>query len=1351
VADFFKEEPMKSWLSAPIRVLGLLIVGSVIIVPWAGVATGRGERSSPSQRTITAPRSITLRAHHRGWPRLTFQDAADEDADAPDLFDAENRLAREQTSVVPLAESARLLDPRSLARGDLDGDGVGDVLILDRSGDHSHLVVREATTAGTLRRERAYELALTHPIAGVVDDFTLDGHLDVVVVGSSEGILLVGDGAGGFARRVTFSPGEAIGAVTSGDFTGDGRPDLILAAGGPARLILLRGAGSEGFGSQQTVALRPARRGGDPRAIRLADLNADGRLEVVVAWAGDAPGVTIFSGSADGTWRPLQDIDLPLASPPTDLAVADCDLDGIADIALSTATGDVFLIRGISAGSFRAEAVASVGGLPTSLVTGHFDADGYTDLALAVPAENRVVVLLGDGRGGFSSPLALDVESEPVVLMATRLNRDALDDIVIGKHSGRGLVLALTAASTITVTTAADVVGVDGRVSFREALLMAAQNPGPDVIAFNIPASEAVSGIFTITVNGALGPLPAVSDGGTTIDGTTQPGFAGRPLIVLNGQNAGLADGLKITSSLNVVAGLVINGFLGSGVKIIVDPPESSTATGNIVRGCYIGTDARGETSVGNGLFGILITRNRTQANIIGGTRPGDRNVISGNGSNGIELDFPTFGNLIQGNYIGTTADGSRPLPNGGDGVLISGARENQIGGREPGAGNVISGNTGSGVKIIGVSGNTVAGNFIGTDATGTRPVGNGSDGVSLTGEAHNNTVGGLSAGARNVISGNAANGVKIARGLSNEVIGNIIGTDRTGTAAIPNGSNGVLLTAGSQNNTVGGMDPAAANIIGGNTGDGITVAAASIGNVIAGNLIGTGDAQGTIRIGNGGSGVTILGAQNNAILGNTIAYNTGAAVQVLTSDTVPAQGNRISCNSTFANGGLGIDLNGDGVTLNDAGDVDDGPNKLMNFPVVTDISPTTGGVLLRGRLDTSNPAGARIEVFLADPDPSSFGEGKVCLTREVIPASDGTFAVTLAGVTPATALTLTATDESGNTSEFSRVAPPVDNQPPSVRVTAPNGGELVIAGTVVAITWVSSDNVGLQAHILALSLDSGQTCSIPIARVGGDVRAFAWLVPENLTSSTARVCVTAVDQFDNRATDTSDGDFVIAREDREPPLVRILSPNGGETIAAGSPFLIRWEASDNVGIMSCDVLFSADGGASFNPIAERLAGDVRSLVWNVPAGVTTTRGRILVRCRDLAGNLGQDNSDADFAVDSRPPTVSGVTVEDVNGPAFSFLARETITIRWTASDDIAIASQRIELSRDGGQTFEPLRDMSGNVVGDNIAPDARSFQWTIPVGTRTNDGRFRVTAVDRTGKTGSALSARIFIISSPF
>ena len=141
------------------------------------------------------------------------------------------------------------------------------------------------------------------------------------------------------------------------------------------------------------------------------------------------------------------------------------------------------------------------------------------------------------------------------------------------------------------------------------------------------------------------------------IDGTTQPGWSGRPIIVLSGRRAGLADGLVITSSLNGIAGLGFNGGDGNGVKFFVDPPEAGTATGIIVRGCYIGSVPTGLRSVVNGLYCVLITRNRSLANLIGGTTPAERNVISGNRSNGIELDFPTFGNLILG-----TISGRRPM-----------------------------------------------------------------------------------------------------------------------------------------------------------------------------------------------------------------------------------------------------------------------------------------------------------------------------------------------------------------------------------------------------------------------------------------------------------------------------------------------------------------------------------------------------------------------------------------------------------------------------------------------------------------------------------------------------------------
>lgn len=1333
----------RSWLV----VIGAFVVGVGVVLREDPAVSGAASSSSSPSRSL-------VRLDPRAWPRVSFRALGDEDFFA---HGAECPPEAQLLGMTARADWERRAWPRRFALGDVNGDGLTDLWLFGQWQGSAMLMVTVRRADDRFCPGFALDLGWGEIADVAVTDVTGDGHADAVVAFAEAPLLeiLIGDGRGGIADRKEMVLEEPARAIAVGDLTGDGYADIVLAFGAPTRAVLLVGRGGGRF---ERAGVLPLWGAADPIALRVADLDRDGRDDLLLAHRG---GVVWARGTTTGLGAPA-----PLLEgvEPTDLVVADFDLDGRADVAVSDRVGNVQLWLGTAREGFVRGGRWFVGGPTSALAAGHFDADGHRDLVVALADRNHLVLLMGDGAGGFDEAFDLEVDDPVVAVLAARVNRDALDDLLIGRERQGGWLVAVTEAARIVVTTTADEIREDGRVSLREAILAANGMPpnrdvvgrsgAPEIIAFHIPESERRDGVFTIEVDGALGPLPRLTDGGTVIDGTTQPGWTGRPIIVLSGRRAGLADGLVVTSSLNVIAGLVINGFEGSGVKIIVDPPESGAATGNIIRGCYIGTDPSGRRSVGNGLYGILITRNRTQANLIGGTTPADRNVISGNRSNGIELDFPTFGNFIVGNYIGTTADGTSPLPNGGAGVFISGARDNVVGGREPGAGNLISGNSGSGVHIVGVFGNQVQGNWIGVDATGRQALPNGGDGVSLIGGAHGNLIGGPAPVARNVISGNAQNGVRLADAFSNQVAGNVIGLDPTLARAVPNGGSGVLVTAGARENLIGGLEPSSGNIIAGNAGDGITLARGANNNRILGNAIGTADREGMSPFPNGGNGVAILGAQSTAIGGamldgaNTIAFNARAGIVIADGESAPSRGNRVWCNAIFGNGGLGIDLGGDGVTPNDVGDADDGPNALMNFPVVREMREVSGGVLLRGRIDTADPAAARIDVYLADPDPTGFGEGRRCVAQGIAPSPDGTFEVVLAGLSVRDPVTMVATDGAGNSSEFSRLAPPVDSTPPSVRVISPNGGEFVLAGTLLPIAWESSDDVGIFLHEIALSLDGGRTCSILLGRVGGDKRSFVWEVPEGMLSSTARVCVTARDFSDNAATDVSDGDFQIGRSDREEPVVRVLRPNGGEVARAGEPFEIVWEAGDNVALASCDLSVSTDGGANFTPLAARLPADVRSFVWEIPAGLSTTRGRVLVRCRDLAGNIGEDRSDGDFAIDGAAPRVGSVIVFDVDGPSRFFVARRPLTIAWEASDDVGIVRHRVEFSRDDGLTFEPLRDAQGNIVGDDIPGDARQFTWVVPGTVFTRAGRFRVTAIDRAGRTSSALSERISIVN---
>jgi hypothetical protein len=377
-----------------------------------------------------------------------------------------------------------------------------------------------------------------------------------------------------------------------------------------------------------------------------------------------------------------------------------------------------------------------------------------------------------------------------------------------------------------------DLPGPDGKVSLREAIRAANNTPGPQLIGFAIPTSDpGFNGQwFTIRPASQLPHPPTViTDDGTTIDASTQTAFTGDtnaagPEIELNGALNPSADGLVLGSSDNRVHGLAINGFTsapfgGNGISI--------SGSGNVVTGCYIGLDPTGSIVVANEDNGISLAGT---GNRIGGRTSRERNVISGNRVSGFQVHVG--GNLIEGNYIGTDRTGSVDLGNSGEGVLLHLSAPNNVV-----RGNLLSGNDNTGVFIAG-KGNSLRANLIGTDATGTAPLGNNGGGVLLrAGDGLSDADGNQIIG--NLVSANGQAGVWFASepGVNvenddNLVSGNLIGTDRRGNVAPGMGNSpiGVVVFTEGTGNVVG------ANVVGGNDSIGISISGDS--TTVAANAI---------------------------------------------------------------------------------------------------------------------------------------------------------------------------------------------------------------------------------------------------------------------------------------------------------------------------------------------------------------------------------------------------------------------------------------------------------------------------------------------------------------------------------
>jgi len=775
--------------------------------------------------------------------------------------------------------------------------------------------------------------------------------------------------------------------------------------------------------------------------------------------------------------------------------------------------------------------------------------------------------------------------------------------------------------STIVVTTAAD----SGAGSLRQAIIEA--NAGtctsPCSIQFAIG-----SGAQTINLSSGLAAIIAP----VIVDGTTQPGYAGTPLIDID-----------LTSDPTLAPGLQLNGG-NSTVKA------------------------------------LRIEHAQNNAIVLGGA---------------------TGNNTIQSCMLDSNA---------GDGVKVLTAN-NTIGGSTAALGNLISANGGSGIVLFGAAatGNTIRHNFIGTNANATASSSNGSDGIQLLDGASSNSI------DLNVISGNSNSGMYLTSSTAsqtknNTITGNLIGTDGSGAAAIPNGTAGIYFGCTAPMNTVGGTTAGSRNVISGNPIGIQNIGCGSDANVIAGNYIGTA-ADGVTPLANGtgialhsGAAQTIIGGTTTAAA-NVIANSSTAGVSIVS----PSAGNAILHNSITANS-TGISLDGLLLsTINDSGDGDTGANNLQNSPILGSANFNGSNLDIALTVDSSSVAATQslvVEVFKADGS----GQGKTYLGTQCF--NGNTIGTTMTIVSPPVVLgdpiVATATSYattcaaptptfSDGTSPFSAsinitCAPPVSSitSPPSVCPNSTgNGASVPFTGGATYLWSITNGTItgGQGTSAIAFSANASGSVGLGVTVTFGCASTSSATVP--ITAATATIT---------------------------PSGSTNLCSGGSVDLTANSGTSYQWLKNGNpTGVTSQTLTATVSG--SYTVIVTNGSCSATSAPVSVtvnPSPVTTITGPSAV-CPNTTFTL---DAGAGFTTYSWSNGASSRTITT------QIPSTQTFSVTVTDANGCqATASHIVTTSAAVSATITAPNSANANSTGlvASVASGATSYNWTITNGTITS------------------------------
>jgi uncharacterized repeat protein (TIGR01451 family) len=903
-----------------------------LVVALAGVWLLQKTRASASamqKNRITAVRAqlsdtVAVHAARRGFPYVNLSDGHELLASFDSDSEAAARLLATQTNG---------LTPLAMTSADLDEDGVADLICSYDSPGGAFIAVYR-------------------------------GNVDAIFPNSAAAQQR--RAAAGFTNAPFLAPARVFavpvagGLLVAGDVNGDAHPDIVITARASRSLYVMAGDGRGSLQLAKEVALP-----GTVTALAAGDVNRrDGITDILVGVVGNSgPRALVFEGKRGAFDAAPEVFALPDAA--SEFAIGQFDHDPAADIAI--AAGRSLLViygrdRQLLVDGARADVRQATTGQRDfsfhvrAITSGKFGDDLLSDIGLL--ADDGAMYILRvkaqkpNRKAKKRAPqwaierLSAKAQSSSAQLWTARVSSLPADAMLLLDAGGHQLRIIETGAAKSGAPLANHNATVDLDVEGEAiaALPMRLNMDALDDLVI-LRQGAAAPTILTSAPTGALQVTNNGDNGGVDPMPGVNTGTLRQALVDANASAGPDFIEFQVGSGLQTIALLAPLPVISESVSIDATTQPGFSGTPLIeLNGLGAGPGANGLDIQTNNVVVRALIINRFDAVGI---------LITNNGNNCI----------LTGNRIGTNASGSANLGNGFDGIRMFDSSNCQIGGTAAGAGNLISGNGGSGLTINSVStGNQVQGNFIGTDAGGTLAIGNTNAGILIA--TSGTTIGGTAAGSRNLISGNNGRGIFFQGSPAGTLIqGNRIGTQVTGTSALPN-------TDG----------------------------------------VGFGDSTG---------GVTIGGTSAGA--GNTIAFNTNVGVNL---GMAAGSSNAILGNSIFANSALGIDMNSDGVTPNDACDADTGSNNLQNFPLIT--AATAGPTpTVQGTLNSTAGATFRLEFFKnAACDASGNGQGQSFIGSTNVttnPACTATFNVTLSvALVAGDVVTATATDAASNTSEFS-------------------------------------------------------------------------------------------------------------------------------------------------------------------------------------------------------------------------------------------------------------------------------------------------------------------------------------------